>query len=96
MRFGSLCGFGSSSASSDSSVQNGGSSDSPAHNAILSVPVGIVDRYFLGGPCSLRGFSTRGIGPRCEGDLVAWLNCFFRFVSLILVVMNVQVLIQSN
>lgn len=30
--------------------------------------INIVDRYFLGGPLSIRGFETRGIGPRSNGD----------------------------
>lgn len=28
----------------------------------------IADMYYLGGPLSLRGFQTRGIGPHSDGD----------------------------
>lgn len=30
--------------------------------------VGISDMYYLGGPLSVRGFETRGIGPHSNGD----------------------------
>lgn len=30
--------------------------------------VSIADMYYLGGPLSIRGFETRGIGPHSNGD----------------------------
>lgn len=30
--------------------------------------VSLSDMFYLGGPLSLRGFQTRGVGPRSEGD----------------------------
>jgi outer membrane protein assembly factor BamA len=30
--------------------------------------VSICDQFFLGGPLSLRGFSTRGVGPHRDGN----------------------------
>jgi outer membrane protein insertion porin family len=30
--------------------------------------VNICDQFFLGGPLSLRGFETRGIGPHKDGN----------------------------
>lgn len=35
---------------------------------LFGTPTRINDRFFLGGPLSIRGFSTRGIGPRSEND----------------------------
>ena len=29
----------------------------------------INDRFFLGGPLTLRGFTTKGVGPHSEGEL---------------------------
>lgn len=26
------------------------------------------DKYYLGGPLSVRGFETRGVGPHCDGN----------------------------
>lgn len=30
--------------------------------------VSICDQFFLGGPLSLRGFNTRGVGPHRDGN----------------------------
>ncbi|KAL9955992.1 hypothetical protein ACROYT_G037404 [Oculina patagonica] len=35
---------------------------------LFGTPSRINDRFFLGGPLSVRGFSTKGIGPRSEND----------------------------
>ena len=30
------------------------------------------DRFFLGGPQSVRGYKLKGLGPRSKGDSFAW------------------------
>lgn len=30
--------------------------------------IGLSDMFYIGGPLSVRGFQTRGIGPRSEND----------------------------
>ena len=38
-------------------------------------PTSIQDRFFIGGPLSVRGFHMRGIGPRSTGELLLY-QCF--------------------
>jgi len=39
--------------------------------------VSIMDKFYLGGPTSLRGFQNKGIGPRERGILVFKLSLSF-------------------
>ena len=47
-----------------------------------------LDRFFLGGPLSVRGFDFKGIGPRRGGNIV--LFCFENSKKLLLVNKNIQ------
>ncbi|XP_017772030.1 PREDICTED: sorting and assembly machinery component 50 homolog B [Nicrophorus vespilloides] len=38
--------------------------------------INLCDMYYLGGPLSLRGFKTRGVGPQSDGDALGSL-CYF-------------------
>lgn len=41
-----------------------------------STEIRINDRFFLGGPLTLRGFNTKGVGPHSEGESNVQQPCY--------------------